>query len=103
MEIYHIICKSCSYETKLPLGSSDLDQILSDINLDYAEYRLFMCEKEAKFVHVDSHDKEFEGRCPSDCSDLMEIEEIPPIKCPRCNKDGLVSEKNGPLEGRYAV
>jgi hypothetical protein len=45
MRIYHIPCKSCGYETKLPLGSSDLDQILTDTNFDYAEYHLFIWKK----------------------------------------------------------
>jgi DNA-directed RNA polymerase subunit RPC12/RpoP len=98
MQIYHFICKSCGYETKLPLGSSDLDQILTDTNLDYAEYHLFICKKEAKFVHADIHDKEFDGKCPSDGSDLMETEEMPPVKCPRCNHASLVTEETGPME-----
>ena len=97
MQIYHIVCKRCRYETKVPIGSSDLDQILTDINLDYAEYRLFVCKKEAAFVHADIHDKEFKGRCPSDDSDLMEIEEIPPVRCPRCSQAGLETEQNEPL------
>jgi hypothetical protein len=97
MQIYHIICKSCGYETKVPIGSSDLDQILTDTNLDYADYYLFICKKEAKFVHADIHDKEFEGRCPSDDSELMEIE-VPPVKCPRCNHASLITEQNRPME-----
>jgi len=97
LQIYHFTCKGCGYESKLPLGSSDLDQILTDTNLDYAEYRLFICKKEAKFVHADIHDKEFEGRCSSDGSDLMEIEERFPLKCPHCNND-LVMEMSAPLE-----
>jgi len=100
MLIYHFTCKSCGYESKLPLGSSDLDQILTDVNADYAEYRLFKCQTESKFVHVDIHDKGFEGKCPSDGSKLMEISpEILPIKCPRCNRD-LVIEVSAPLEER---
>jgi hypothetical protein len=98
MQIYHIICKSCGYETKLPIGSSDLDQILTDTNLDYADYHLFICKKEAKFVHADIHDKEFEGRCPSDGSELIKIEEMPPVKCPRCNQSSLITEQNRPME-----
>lgn len=97
MQIYHFTCKSCGYDSKLPLGSSDLDQTLTDVNADYSEYRLFKCGVESKFVHADIHDKGFEGKCPSDGSTLMEIDqEIPPIKCPRCNKD-LVTEVSAPL------
>ncbi len=98
MQIYHFKCNSCGYETKLPLGSSDLDQTLTDVNADYAEYRLFKCQIESKFVHADIHDEGFEGKCPSDGSKLMEIDqEIPPIKCPRCNED-LVMGVSAPLE-----
>jgi hypothetical protein len=98
MQIYHFTCKSCGYETKLPLGSSDFDQILTDTNADYAEYRLFICKKEAKFVHADIHNRDFECRCPSDGSELMEISELPSDKCPRCNQGNLVTEETGPLD-----
>ena len=98
MQVYHIACKSCGYEIKVPLGSSDLDQILTDTNLDYAEYHLFICNKEAKFVHADIHDREFDGRWTSDGSVLMKIEEMPPLKCLRCNQASLVAERFGPME-----
>lgn len=98
MQIYHFICKSCGYETKLPIGSSNLDRILTDTNADFADYHLFVCNKESKFVHADIHDKGFEGRCPSDGSELREISELPPDKCPRCNRASLVTEETGPME-----
>ena len=97
MQIYRIACKSCGYEIKLPLGSSDLDQILTDTNLDYAEYDLFICKKEARFLHADIHDKQFDGTCPSDGSELMKIEEMPPLRCPRCNQANLVTEQTSPM------
>jgi hypothetical protein len=98
MQIYHFICKSCGYEAKLPVGSSDLDQILTDTNEDYADYHLFVCKKEAKFVHADIHNREFEGKCPSDGSDLKEMPELPSDKCPRCNHASLVTEETRPIE-----
>ena len=98
MQIYHFKCKNCGYQSKLPLGSSDLDQTLTDVNADYSEYRLFICKEESKFVHADIHNKGFEGKCPSDGSKLVEINpEISPIKCPRCNND-LVVKVSSPLE-----
>ena len=98
MQIYHFKCKNCGYQSKLPLGSSDLDQTLTDVNADYSEYRLFICKEESKFVHADIHYKGFEGKCPSDGSKLVEINpESYPIKCPRCNND-LVVEVSSPLE-----
>jgi hypothetical protein len=98
LQIYHFLCKSCGYEAKLPVGSSDLDQILTDTNEDYADYHLFVCKKEAKFVHADIHDKSFEGKYPSDGSTLIEIDrEIFPIKCSHCSQD-LVTEVSAPLQ-----
>jgi len=98
MQIYQFKCKNCGYQSKLPLGSSDLDQTLTDVNADYSEYRLFICEEESKFVHADIHNMGFEGKCPSDGSKLVEIDpEISPIKCPRCNND-LVAKVSSPLE-----
>jgi endogenous inhibitor of DNA gyrase (YacG/DUF329 family) len=93
VKIYSFKCPSCGYESKLPLGSSDLDQTLTDVNADYAEYRLFMCKVESKFVHADIHDKDFEGKCPSDASDLEEVNPKQ-AKCPRCGKELEVQEIN---------
>jgi DNA-directed RNA polymerase subunit RPC12/RpoP len=98
MQIYHFKCEGCGYESKLPLGSSDLDQILTDVNADYAEYRLYICKKEAKFVHADIHSRDFEGKCPADGSDLAEIKEMPPVRCPRCNQSKLVTEETKPVD-----
>jgi hypothetical protein len=97
MQIYHFTCNGCGYESKLPLGSSDLDQVLTDANADYADYHLFRCDKESNFVHADIHSSDFEGKCIVDGSKLQEInQEIPPIKCPRCNRD-LATEASAPL------
>ena len=73
MQIYHFTCKHCGYELKLPLGSSDLDQVLTDVNADYADYHLFRCDKESKFVYADIYSK-----------------------CPRCTQD-LVMETRTPF------
>jgi len=97
MQIYHFLCKGCGYESKLPLGSSDLDQVLTDVNADYAEYHLYRCDKESKFVHADIHSKDFEGKCIADGSELEEInQEMPPIKCPHCSRD-LITRASAPL------
>lgn len=93
VKVYSFKCKSCGYGSKLPLGSSDLDQTLTDVNADYAEYRLFICKKESKFVHADIHDKGFEGKCPSDASELEEVDPKQ-AKCPSCGKELEVHEIN---------
>ncbi len=93
MKVYSFKCKNCGYGSKLPLGSSDLDQTLVDVNADYAEYRLFVCRKESKFVHADIHDKDFRGMCPSDGTELEEVDPRQ-TKCPRCGKELEVQEIN---------
>lgn len=98
MKVYNFSCKSCGFTAILPAGSSNLDQILTDVNTDYSEYRLFKCLKESKFVSADIHDKYFEGKCPSDGSKLVEINpEISPVECPRCTKE-LDVQVNAHLE-----
>ena len=97
MQIHHFTCKHCAYELKLPLGSSDLDQVLTDVNADYADYHLFKCDKESKIVYADIHSKDIESKCIADGSDLREIEQAePPVKCPRYSQD-LVIETSTPL------
>jgi predicted RNA-binding Zn-ribbon protein involved in translation (DUF1610 family) len=93
VKVYSFKCNSCGYEAKLPLGSSDLDQTLTDVNADYSEYRLFKCKKESKFVHADIHDKDFRGRCPSDGTELEEVEPKN-VGCPRCGKELEIREIN---------
>ena len=97
MQVYHLKCARCGYETKLPLGYSDLDQVLTDVNLDYAEYHLFVCNAESKFVHADIHDKDFEERCPSDGIKLEHVkQEMFHLECPRCGKE-LATVQSDPI------
>jgi hypothetical protein len=62
-----------------------MDQTLTDVNTEFAEYRLFVCKKESKLVHEDVLSSSFTGRCPSDGSKLVEIDGIPKV-CPACNQ-----------------
>ena len=94
VKVFSFKCKSCGYGSKVPLGSSDLDQTLTDVNADYAEYRLFICKKESKFVHADIHDKGFRGKCPSDASELEEVADPQQAKCPRCGNEMEIQEIN---------
>jgi Zn finger protein HypA/HybF involved in hydrogenase expression len=73
-----------------------MDQILTDVNTEYAQYRLFICKKENKFVHVDILDAGFNGKCPSDSSELEEVEPKD-AKCPRCGSGSLEIVEVKPL------
>jgi len=68
-----------------------MDQILTDVNTEFAQYRLFVCSKERKFVHIDVQDGSFHGRCPSDGSELQETHPEG-ARCPRCGGELKVQE-----------
>jgi hypothetical protein len=55
-------------------------------------------EKGPKFVHADIHDKEFDDKCSCDGSEIMETEEMPPVKYPRSNHASLITEQSRPME-----
>ncbi len=68
-----------------------MDQILSDVNTEFAEYQLFFCKKEQKFIHADILGAGFDGKCPSDSAKLEEVDPAN-AKCPRCGKEIEVTE-----------
>jgi hypothetical protein len=78
LRVFSYKCPSCNYESKHQIGTPDMDQILTDVNTEFAQYRLFVCKKEHKFVHADMLDPQFDNKCPSDGSEL-EIGEIKPL------------------------
>jgi hypothetical protein len=87
MDVWHFKCGQCGYETKLTIGTYDLEQTFTDLNEDFAYYRLFICKKENVFVAGNVHNRYFDNRCPKDGSELVPVEELPPKKCPKCNAD----------------
>jgi hypothetical protein len=91
MDIWHVKCTKCGYEKKLNLGATDLDQTFSDLNEDYAFYKLFLCRKEKEFVTGNVLNGHFDNRCPKDGSELVTLDSIPK-RCPKCDGD-LVFER----------
>jgi hypothetical protein len=91
LRVFSYRCPSCNYRSKHQIGTPDMDQILTDVNTEFAQYRLFVCKKEQKFVHADILDPQFDGRCPSDGSDLKEVQPQE-AKCPRCGSDLEIGE-----------
>lgn len=87
MDIWHVKCSNCGYETNLLLGGTDLNQTYSDLNEDFSFYSLFICKQEKIFVTVNTHDAQFNGVCAKDGSKLVPVEEAPPKKCPKCNNE----------------
>jgi hypothetical protein len=69
-----------------------MDQTLTDVNNDFAQYKLFLCRKELTFVHTDVLDAQFDNKCPSDKSELEQIDDPHNAECPRCGKELKVEE-----------
>jgi hypothetical protein len=91
LRVFSYRCPSCNYESKHQIGTPDMDQILTDVNTEFAQYRLFVCKKEQKFVQADILDPQFDGKCPSDGSELEEVQPQE-AKCPRCGSDLEIRE-----------
>src|SRR3712207_8354605 len=44
---------ACSYESRHPVGTPGMNQILTDVNNEFAQYGLFVCRKDLTLVHAD--------------------------------------------------
>jgi uncharacterized paraquat-inducible protein A len=76
------------------LGTTDMDQTLSDVNNDFASYLLFVCPAESKFLSADVLSSSFEAKCFNDGSNLVDVPDIENPFCPRCgSKLSVVQRK----------
>jgi predicted RNA-binding Zn-ribbon protein involved in translation (DUF1610 family) len=96
LKVYNFKCPACGYESRHPVGTPDMDQILTDVNNEFAQYRLFLCRNELTLVHADILDAHFDNKCPSDKSELEPIDDPAHVKCPRCSRK-LKVEDTKPL------
>jgi predicted RNA-binding Zn-ribbon protein involved in translation (DUF1610 family) len=92
LKIYSFKCPSCGYESRHTIGTPDKDQILTDVNNEFAQYKLFVCRKELGLVHADVLDAHFDKKCPSDKSELEPIDDPEHVKCPRCSNELKVED-----------
>ncbi|MEP0824968.1 MAG: hypothetical protein HRF40_05735 [Nitrososphaera sp.] len=69
-----------------------MDQTLTDVNTEYAQYTLFVCRTEKKFVHMDILDSHFDSKCPADESDLELVDDPKKASCPACGRELEVEE-----------
>ena len=74
------------------MGTPDTDQILTDVNTEFAQYKLYACLKEKKFLGANVLEAGFDGKCPSDGSALQEVTVEDP-RCPVCGTALNVGEK----------
>lgn len=97
MNVWHLRCVRGDYETKVVEGTPSQDQTFSDLNEDFAYYRLHECALEKTIHSINVYDRTFDGKCPVDGSRLEPVKVIPPQKCPKCGSL-LLSEQKAPIE-----
>lgn len=91
MKVYNFKCPSCGFESRNQIGTPDGDQILTDVNTEFAQYKLFVCLQEKKFLGANVLESGFEGKCPSDGTALQEVNPDK-VACPRCGSQLKVAE-----------
>ena len=94
MELWEYMCENekCGYKKRLLKGTHDVNQTLSDLNEDFAYYRVFLCPQGKELYSLDAHEREFNGICPIHHVELQELEELPEY-CPKCGGKTQTREK----------
>ncbi len=93
MELLEITCPRCGYSVSLLMGTQDPDQTFSDLNEDFAYYRLFLCPVDRAFHSINIHDREFDGDCPEHKGTKLESLKEIPTTCPKCGGEIQVVKK----------
>lgn len=93
MELVEYNCPKCGYKAHLLLGTQDPDQTLSDLNEDFAYYRLYLCPVDKTLYSMNVHDREWEGNCPQHQDVQLQLLQDIPQPCPRCGGTAEVTKK----------
>jgi hypothetical protein len=92
LRLLEFSCPKCAYKQHLLVGTQDPSQTFSDLNEDFAYYRLFLCPEGREIHSFDIHDREFEGDCPKHKVKLKPLTEVPKT-CPKCEGTVQVTEE----------
>jgi hypothetical protein len=77
-------CPKCGYKAHLLYGTQNPYQTFSDLNEDFAYYKLYLCSVDKTFYSMNANDREWNGNCPEHRSEkLQPLNDVPKI-CPRC-------------------
>jgi hypothetical protein len=78
-------CPKCGYNAHLLLGTQNPDQTFSDLNEDFAYYKLYLCPADKSLHSMNVNDREWNGTCPKHkIAKLQPLNDIPKT-CPRCD------------------
>ena len=94
MELWEYVCENeqCGYKKRLLQGTHMTNQTLTDLNEDFANYRIFHCSEGKELYSIDTHDREFDNQCPIHHIELQELDELPE-HCPKCGRKTHSTEK----------
>jgi ribosomal protein S27AE len=93
MELIQLACSKCNYTADLLLGTQEPGQTFSDLNEDFAFYKLFQCDADGTVLSIDVHDREFDGNCPQHKVKLQALTHFPHA-CPKCGGPINVTHKD---------
>ncbi len=83
MERWKLECPKCGEKAMVELGSYSSDQSYSDLNEDFALFRVFTCPVHRGWVHRNISDRAFDGSCGMDGGKLQDFD-MRSGRCPRC-------------------
>ena len=92
MELWEFKCPKCGYTKQLLVGSHNQNQTLSDLNEDFADFRVFICPKGKELHSFDVHNREFDKTCPIHQVKLQECKNVHE-DCPKCGETAQTTEK----------
>lgn len=93
MELIELNCPRCNYKADLLIGTQDPGQTFSDLNEDFAYYKLFLCQEGKELHSIDINFREFNGNCPQHTVKLQSLQEVPKT-CPKCGGPIQVTKKD---------
>ncbi len=83
MERWRLRCSNCGESALVELGSYTETQSYSDLNEDFAYFRLYTCPVHKGWAYRNASDRTFDGSCSIDGGKLQAFD-ISTGKCPRC-------------------
>ncbi|HVP22398.1 MAG TPA: hypothetical protein VMS77_00640 [Conexivisphaerales archaeon] len=94
MERWRLECPRCGEKALVEVGSYEGDQSYSDLNEDFAFFKVFSCPVHKGWVYRNVSDRTFDGSCTLDGGKLNAFD-ITSGKCPRCGGAILRTELEG--------
>jgi ribosomal protein S27AE len=96
MERWRLECPNCGEKALVESGSYSGDQAYSDVNEDFALFKVFTCPVHRGWVYKNAGDRSFDGSCGIDGGKLKAFD-MKSGRCPRCGAAVLSTKHEDPL------